>query len=97
MYNAGTYQGLRSGFALYGTEGTLHLDLDSKKLTLAIKEEGLHTLEPSYTFISKGLFFMYSGQSMLQAFLQVGSAMKVLTLGIIVSKVQSKILDVTPR
>ena len=39
---AGTYQGLRSGFALYGTEGTLHLDLDSKKLTLATKEEGVH-------------------------------------------------------
>ena len=46
---AGTYQGLRSGFALYGTEGTLHLDLDSKKLTLAIKEEGVHTFYRDYS------------------------------------------------
>lgn len=42
---AGIYHGFRSGFALYGTEGTLVLDLDKKKLTIAAKEEG--TLYPS--------------------------------------------------
>ncbi len=37
---AGAYQGLRNGFVLYGTEGTLQLDLTTKKLTLGLKEEG---------------------------------------------------------
>ena len=37
---AGAYQGFKSGFVLYGTEGTLQLDLDSQKLTLGLKSDG---------------------------------------------------------
>jgi predicted dehydrogenase len=49
---AGAYQGLRSGFVLYGTEGTLQLDLSTKKLTLGLKEEGKLTLSRSTFFDS---------------------------------------------
>jgi predicted dehydrogenase len=36
----GAVQGLKSGFVIYGTNGTLQLDLDTKKLTLGLKSAG---------------------------------------------------------
>lgn len=36
---AGTYTGLSFGYALYGTQGTLVLDLNAKKLTLTLRQE----------------------------------------------------------
>lgn len=37
---AGGAPGLRSAFVIYGTEGTLTLDLQEGKLKLALREEG---------------------------------------------------------